>query len=618
MVKEDSRRRAYLQRISLAAGTVLFVAGLVFRFPRPLNFYVFLAAYLLTGGQILWQAARNIVKGEVFDENFLMAVATIGAFAIGEYAEGVAVMLFYRIGEFFEDLAVGRSRRSISALMDLRPDSASLLVGDNVQKVAPEEVAVGERILVRPGEKVPLDGRVTEGTSSVDTSALTGESVPRRVEPGAEVLAGFVNGGGLLTVKTEKVFGESSLAKIMDLVRNAETRKAPAEKFITKFARYYTPAVVFSALALAVVPPLVLGGANFTEWIYRALTFLVVSCPCALVISVPLSYFAGIGGASKQGVLIKGSNYLEALNQIDTVVFDKTGTLTKGNFQVTQVLPAEGFKKEDILDYTAHAELYSSHPVAVSIRDAFGSEPDAQRVSDYEEIAGKGIRARVDGKPVLAGNAGLMASERIPVPKPETAGTAVYLAVGRQFAGMILIADELKPDSAQTVCGLKSAGVRRTAMLTGDRKETGENVARKLGIDSVYSELLPEQKVERLEQLAHEVPQGKKLMFVGDGINDAPVLARADIGVAMGALGSDAAIEAADIVLMTDEPSCLLSALRIAKKTKRIVRQNIGFTIAVKITILVLAALGLATMWAAVFGDVGVTILAVLNAARAV
>ena len=618
MVKEDSRRRAYLQRISLAAGTVLFVAGLVFRFPRPLNFYVFLAAYLLTGGQILWQAARNIVKGEVFDENFLMAVATIGAFAIGEYAEGVAVMLFYRIGEFFEDLAVGRSRRSISALMDLRPDSASLLVGDNVQKVAPEEVAVGERILVRPGEKVPLDGRVTEGTSSVDTSALTGESVPRRVEPGAEVLAGFVNGGGLLTVKTEKVFGESSLAKIMDLVRNAETRKAPAEKFITKFARYYTPAVVFSALALAVVPPLVLGGANFPEWIYRALTFLVVSCPCALVISVPLSYFAGIGGASKQGVLIKGSNYLEALNQIDTVVFDKTGTLTKGNFQVTQVLPAEGFKKEDILDYTAHAELYSSHPVAVSIRDAFGSEPDAQRVSDYEEIAGKGIRARVDGKPVLAGNAGLMASERIPVPKPETAGTAVYLAVGRQFAGMILIADELKPDSAQTVCGLKSAGVRRTAMLTGDRKETGENVARKLGIDSVYSELLPEQKVERLEQLAHEVPQGKKLMFVGDGINDAPVLARADIGVAMGALGSDAAIEAADIVLMTDEPSCLLSALRIAKKTKRIVRQNIGFTIAVKITILVLAALGLATMWAAVFGDVGVTILAVLNAARAV
>ncbi len=618
MEKGDSRRRKYLQRISLAAGTVLFAAGLIFRLSKPLNFYVFLAAYLLTGGQILWQAARNIVKGEVFDENFLMAVATIGAFAIGEYAEGVAVMLFYRIGEFFEDLAVGRSRRSISALMDLRPDSASLLVGDNVQKVAPEEVAVGERILVRPGEKVPLDGRVTEGTSSVDTSALTGESVPRRVEPGAEVLAGFVNGGGLLTVKTEKVFGESSLAKIMDLVRNAETRKAPAEKFITKFARYYTPAVVFSALALAVVPPLVLGGANFTEWIYRALTFLVVSCPCALVISVPLSYFAGIGGASKQGVLIKGSNYLEALNQIDTVVFDKTGTLTKGNFQVTQVLPAEGFKKEDILDYTAHAELYSSHPVAVSIRDAFGSEPDAQRVSDYEEIAGKGIRARVDGKPVLAGNAGLMASERIPVPKPETAGTAVYLAVGGQFAGMILIADELKPDSAQTVCGLKSAGVRRTAMLTGDRKETGENVARKLGIDSVYSELLPEQKVERLEQLAHEVPQGKKLMFVGDGINDAPVLARADIGVAMGALGSDAAIEAADIVLMTDEPSCLLSALRIAKKTKRIVRQNIGFTIAVKITILVLAALGLATMWAAVFGDVGVTILAVLNAARAV
>lgn len=618
MEKGDSRRRKYLQRISLAAGTVLFAAGLIFRLSKPMDFFVFLAAYLLTGGQILWQAAKNIAKGEVFDENFLMAVATIGAFAIGEYAEGVAVMLFYRIGEFFEDLAVARSRRSISALMDLRPDSASLLVGDSVQKVAPEEVAVGERILVRPGEKVPLDGRVAEGTSSVDTSALTGESVPRRVEPGAEVLAGFVNGGGLLTVKTEKVFGESSLAKIMDLVRNAETRKAPAEKFITKFARYYTPAVVFSALALAVVPPLVLGGASFTEWIYRALTFLVVSCPCALVISVPLSYFAGIGGASKQGVLIKGSNYLEALDQIDTVVFDKTGTLTKGNFQVTQVLPAEGFKKEDILDYTAHAELYSSHPVAVSIRDAFGSEPDAQRVSDYEEIAGKGIRARVDGKPVLAGNAGLMASEKISVPKPETAGTAVYLAVGRQFAGMILIADELKPDSAQAVSGLKSAGVRRTVMLTGDRKETGENVARKLGIDSVYSELLPEQKVERLEQLAHEVPQGKKLMFVGDGINDAPVLARADIGVAMGALGSDAAIEAADIVLMTDEPSCLLSALRVAKKTKRIVRQNIGFTISVKITILVLAALGLATMWAAVFGDVGVTILAVLNAARAI
>ena len=612
----DARKQLF-RRIGLAAGAVVFALGMLLRLPQPAEFALFLAAYLLVGGEIVWKALRNIAKGRVFDEYFLMSVASIGAFAIGEGAEGVAVMLFYRVGDFLQELAVDRSRNSISALMDIRPDYANLKTEDGVKKVSPEEVGVGDLILVRPGEKIPLDGRVTDGKSSVDTSALTGESLPRDVEPGTGVLSGSVNKNGLLTVEVTKEFGESTVSKILDLVQNASSRKAPTEQFITKFARWYTPIVVFAAAALAVVPPLVVPGTDFSAWLGRALTFLVVSCPCALVISIPLGFFGGIGGASKKGILVKGSNYLEALNSVDTVVFDKTGTLTKGNFKVTKVSPKNGWTREQLLDYAAHAELHSDHPIAVSVREALGSEPDAERVTDYEEISGRGVRAKVDGKEVLAGSAGLLDSERVTRNSPEEDGTAVYLSVGGSYAGSITISDEIKPDSARAISGLKAAGVRRTVMLTGDRRETGEKVAGELGLDSVYAELLPQQKVERVEELQKEAPAGGKVVFVGDGINDAPVLARADVGVAMGGLGSDAAIEAADVVLMTDEPSRLETAIRIARHTRMIVRQNIVFALGVKIAILILATFGLANMWEAVFGDVGVALIAVLNSTRA-
>lgn len=606
-----------LRRIFLAAGAALFLIGMFFPFPRPVKISVFLVSYLLVGGEVVLRAIKNIAKGEVFDENFLMSVATVGAFGIGDFAEGVAVMLFYQVGEFFQDLAVNRSRKSISALMDIRPDYANLKVGGEVKKVSPEEVEIGDFILVRPGEKVPLDGKVVEGKSSVDTAALTGESLPRDVEPGTDILSGSVNKSGVLTVKVTKKFGESTVTKILDLVQNAGSRKAPTENFITKFAKYYTPVVVFAALVLAIIPPLVLPGASFSSWINRALTFLVVSCPCALVISIPLSFFGGIGAASKKGILVKGSNYLEALNKVDTVVFDKTGTLTRGNFKVTQVNAVKEWTREEILSYAAHAELYSNHPIAASIREAYGKEPDPSQIAGYEEISGKGVRVKVKGDKVLAGNGRLMETEHVDWQPSESGGTVVYLAVNGSFAGSVVISDEIKPDSMQAVQNLKAAGVRQTVMLTGDSKAVGEKVAKELGLDSVYAELLPQQKVEQMEQLSRQAASGGKIVFVGDGINDAPVLARADVGVAMGGLGSDAAIEAADVVLMTDEPSKLVTAIRIAKKTRSIVWQNIVFALGVKIIILVLAAFGIATMWEAVFGDVGVTILAVFNAIRA-
>ena len=605
-----------LTHIGLAVGTVLFAVGLIFTFPNQVEFVIFLVAYLLAGWEVLFRAIRNIIKGQVFDENFLMSIATIGAFAIGQYPEGVAVMLFYQAGELLQDIAVNRSRKSISSLMDIRPDYANLKVGDEIRKVTPEEVGIGDLIVVKPGEKIPLDGKVVEGKSSLDTSALTGESLPRDVEVGGAALSGAVNKSGLLTIEVTKEFGESTVSKILDLVQNASSQKAPTENFITKFARYYTPVVVFAALALAVIPPLVVPGATFAQWISRGLIFLVVSCPCALVVSIPLGFFGGIGGASKNGVLVKGSNYLEALNNVDTVVFDKTGTLTKGNFKVTEIKTVNSFPEDDVLTFAAYAEGFSSHPIAVSIREAYGKEIDVKRISDYEEISGHGIRVKVDGRPVLAGNAKLMDSEKIEWSKEAVPGTVVYLAIDGKFAGYLVISDEVKPDSKEAISRLKAAGVRKTVMLTGDNRATGEKVGKELGLDTVYTELLPQQKVEKMEGLVKEVVAGKKLVFVGDGINDAPVLARADVGVAMGGLGSDAAIEAADVVLMTDEPSKLVNAIRIAKRTRKIVMQNIIFALAVKAVFLALGAFGIANMWEAVFGDVGVTVIAVLNATR--
>ena len=603
------------KKVFFITGAVLFALGLFLTMPQNVKLIVFLMSYLFTGGDVLLDTLRNILKGQVFDEKFLMCLATIGAFCTGQYAEGVAVMLFYRVGEYFEDLAVDHSQKSIASLMDIRPDSANLKKDGKVEKVSPQNVSVGDMILVRPGERIPLDGIVVEGKSFIDTSALTGESVPRSVVPGKEVLSGSVNKGGVVTVKVTKEYGESTATKILDLVQNAASQKAPTEKFITKFAKVYTPVVVFSALALALLPPLLIPGAVFSDWINRALTFLVVSCPCALVISVPMSFFGGIGAASQKGILVKGSNYLEALNRVNTAVFDKTGTLTRGTFRVTKEAPAEGVSNDSLLDLAAHAELYSSHPIALSIREAYGKEPDASRVSDYEEITGKGVRAKIDGRPVLAGKATLLDGEQIPHPEPEKEGTIVFLAADGRFFGYLIISDELKPDSAGTISGLESSNIH-TVMLTGDSRAVGERTADRLGIKVFYTDLLPQQKVEITQELKQELPAGGKLLFVGDGINDAPVLTSADIGVAMGGLGSDAAIEAADVVLMTDEPSKLITAIQIARKTHAIVQQNIIFALFVKLLILVLAAFGIATMWAAVFGDVGVTVIAVLNSIR--
>ena len=575
---------------------------------------VFLVPYLIAGYSVLWNAAGNIVRGQIFDENFLMALATIGALIIGEYPEAVFVMVFYEVGQLFEHVAVGKSRRSIAALMDIRPDFANLERDGGLQCVDPEEVEPGSVIVVKPGEKIPLDGTVLEGHSSLDTMALTGEPVPRDVEPGDGVVSGCISLSGLLRIRTEKTFGESTVSRILDLVENSAANKSRSEAFITRFARWYTPAVVLAALLLAVVPPLVAG--EWSKWIHQALVFLVVSCPCALVLSVPLTFFGGIGGASRCGILVKGSNYLEALAKTDVVVFDKTGTLTKGTFRVTAVHPVEG-TPEALLETAALAECYSDHPISRSLLEACGGQVDRSRTGHTEELSGRGIRAVVDGRTVLAGNGKLMAEAGVACPPCEQAGTMVYVAADGRYLGHIVISDQLKDDAAETIAGLKAQGVRKTVMLTGDRREVGEAVGRELGLDEVHAELLPGDKVELVERLLQKKPAGGKLAYVGDGINDAPVLSRADIGIAMGALGSDAAIEAADVVLMDDKPSKLVLAMQISKKTNRIVRQNIVFALAVKAAVLLLGVFSRASLWEAVFADVGVLVIAICNATRA-
>ncbi len=599
----------------IGASAALLLLAILMPDGGILQTLLFVSSYVLVGGEILLRAARNIRRGRIFDENFLMSIATIGAIIIGEFPEGVAVMLFYQVGELFQSIAVESSRKSISDLMDIRPDFANLLEGEEEVKVSPDEVRIGDVILVRPGEKMPLDGIVLEGTSAMDTSALTGESIPREVSKESEVLAGFINRNGLLKIKVTKTYGESTVSKILELVENASSKKAPTENFITKFARYYTPFVVVSALLIALIPPLVTGGA-FSEWIYRALVFLVISCPCALVVSIPLGFFGGIGGASRKGILIKGGNYLEALNQVDTVVFDKTGTLTKGRFELTELKAYNAFTEEELLEAAAYAESFSTHPIAESILKAYGKEVKKALVTSYDEIAGHGVAANIHKKTVLAGNRRLMEKENISFEEVDSIGTVVYVALDGVFAGHLIISDEIKSDAKEAISSLKAHGIKRIIMLTGDLKAVGDKIGEILGIDEVYSELLPQDKVAKLEALQEERKNKGKIIFVGDGINDAPVLARADIGFAMGALGSDAAIEAADVVLMTDEPKRIETALKIAQRTRDIVWQNIIFALGVKGVFLLLGAIGIATMWEAVFADVGVTVIAVINAMR--
>ena len=607
------RQKKQLARIF----TALFLFLLAFLLPwqglgRLLGF---LAVYALIGWDILWRALQTIFRGQVFDENFLMSVATVGAFLLGEYPEGVAVMLFYQIGEWFQNYAVSQSRRSIAGLMDIRPDYAHVKRDEQWVKTDPEEVRVGDIIMIKPGEKVPLDGRVLEGSSALNTAALTGESLPRDVMPQSEVISGCINLTGNLIVQVSKEYGQSTVAKILDLVENASAKKAKTENFITKFARYYTPSVVIAAVLLAVLPPLLLPSASFAVWVARALTFLVISCPCAVVISVPLSFFGGIGAASKSGVLVKGSNYLEALAKAEIVVFDKTGTLTKGAFTVTGMHNA-GVTGGQLLELAAYAESFSNHPIALSIRNAYGQELDLRRVTQTEEIPGRGIRAVIDGQTVFAGNIELMRTAGIPAPEEEFAGTAVYVAAAGQYAGSLRIEDEIKADAMAIVSRLRALHIKQIVMLTGDKKAIGEKVAAQIGLDQAYTELLPTDKVAKMEELLKQKSARGKLVFVGDGVNDAPVLARSDIGIAMGGLGSDAAIEAADVVIMTDELAKIPVVMRIARQTLRIAKQNIVFALGVKFLVLLLGAAGIATMWAAVFADVGVSVIAILNAIR--
>ena len=589
---------------------------MIIALPLWLKMLAFLSAYLLSGGDVLLRALKNIFKGEVFDENFLMGIATLGAFAIGEYPEAVMVMVLYQTGEYFQHRAVEKSKKSISDLMDIRPDYANLATADGLKKVSPTDVKIDDMIVVKTGEKIPLDGVVIEGEAAVDTSALTGESALRSLKAGNETLSGCINTNGFLKIRVTKPFGESTVSKILKLVENASAKKAKTENFITKFARYYTPAVVAGAVLLAVVPPLILDGAVFSVWFQRALTFLVISCPCALVISIPLSFFAGIGGASKNGVLIKGGNYIELLSNTDTVVFDKTGTLTKGSFEVTQLVTQDGIKKEELLKYAAMAEYYSNHPIALSLKKAYGLEIDRDAVKDVEEIAGNGVKANVEGKIILAGNDGLLEKFNIGYTKMAESGTVIYVACDGKFLGYIVISDVPKDDASKAVESLKKSKIT-TVMLTGDTNAAAVYTAQKLGLDKVYSQLLPADKVEKLETLLEEKAENKSVVFVGDGINDAPVLARADVGAAMGALGSDAAIEAADIVIMDDKPSKVAFAIKLAKKTMAIVKQNIVFAIGTKVLFLILGAMGFVTMWGAVFADVGVSFIAILNAMRA-
>lgn len=603
--------------IKILTSVALFLIALFVPFKNVwINNCIYIISYLIVGLEVVIEAVENIFKGEIFDENFLMAIATIGAFAVGEFPEAATVMILYQIGELFQDYAVDKSRKSISSLMDIRPDYANVKRENEVLKVSPEEVKIGELIVVKPGEKVPLDGEIVEGKSMLDTSSLTGESMPQDANTGDNVLSGCINKSGLLTIKTTKEFGESTVSKILDLVENASNKKSKSENFITKFAKYYTPAVVIIAVILAVIPPIIIKDAVFTDWLYRALTFLVVSCPCALVISIPLGFFGGIGGASKEGILVKGSNYLEALAQTEIVVFDKTGTLTQGIFEV-QKIEAFGIEKEKLLELAAYAENHSNHPISLSVKDAYKNKIDMQKITQTEEIAGLGVKAIIDGRQVLVGNDKLMEQAKINYEKSTDIGTILYVAIDNKFAGYIVIADKIKEDAKMAIEVLKKNGIKKTVMLTGDKKQVGEHVADILGLDEVYTELLPDGKVEKVEELLKQKSEKGKLVFVGDGINDAPVLALADIGIAMGGLGSDAAIEAADVVIMTDEPSKIGNAMKISKKTMRIVRENIIFSLAVKLVVLILAAYGLSTMWAAVFADVGVSVIAILNSLRA-
>lgn len=617
---EEFSLRKELTPIVIA--TVLFLIGLIFNeslhnTPYAIAEYaVLIPAYLISGWSVLSTAGRNILRGRIFDENFLMTIATLGAIAIHEIPEAVAVMLFFQVGELFQDYSVGRSRKSIKALLEVRPDTANLKADGEIREVSPESVSVGDVVVVRPGEKVPLDGEILEGKSQMDTSALTGESVPRTVAVGETVLSGMINQSGVLTVRVTKAFNESSISRILELVENASSKKADTEKFITRFARYYTPVVVFLSLAIAILPPLLIPGAAQSIWTYRALVLLVISCPCGLVISIPLGYFGGIGGAAKRGILVKGSTFLDALTQVNTVVLDKTGTLTKGNFRVSEVIPQNGFKKHQLLELAAQVESQSNHPVAQSIQQAYGKPIDSSGLKDYEEIAGHGIQARLDGRTVLAGNDRLLHRENIPHDVCDVEGTVAHLAVDGVYSGRIIIADELKEDAVEAINALKQQGIQ-TVMLTGDSQSVADTVAQKLGLDQYRAELLPEDKVDALEGFLQSASKAKKkVVFVGDGINDAPVIARADVGMAMGGLGSDAAIETADVVIMTDAPAKVAEAIALARRTLRIVWQNIILAMGVKAIFIALGAIGLATLWEAVFADVGVALLAILNAGR--
>ena len=637
--------------IKIIIALILFIFAMAVKFENVwINNSIFILSYIIVGFEILRKAERNIFRGKVFDENFLMAIATIGAFAIGEFPEAVAVMLFYQIGELFQSYAVDKSRKSIASLMDIRPDYANAYRNGNLEKVDPDEVQIGETIVIKPGEKVPLDGRIIEGNTNLDTKALTGEALPREVGKGEDILSGCINLNGTIKVEVTKKFGESTVSKILDLVENASSKKSKSENFITKFARYYTPAVVIIAVVLAIVPPLIIEEASFQDWLYRALSFLVVSCPCALVISIPLSFFGGIGGASKMGILVKGSNYLEALANTEIAVFDKTGTLTEGVFEVQKVevakndnqIETKGFvqnnteasislnnemesartytsliTQEELLKIASYAENYSNHPISKSVKKAYGKEIDEKQIINSQELAGRGIEAKIGEQNVLVGNEKLMNEKEIEFTKCNNIGTVLYVAIDGKYAGYILIADKIKDDAKNTIDELKKNNIKQTVMLTGDRKEVGEAVAKEIGIDTVYTELLPDGKVAKVEELLKTKSEKGKLAFVGDGINDAPVLALADIGIAMGGLGADSAIEAADVVIMTDEPSKIINAIQLSKKTMKIVKENIVFAIAIKIVVLILSALGISSMWQAVFADVGVSILAILNALRA-
>ncbi len=595
---------------------ILFLISMIIKFQNAwINNIIYIIAYAIVGFDIVKKAFRNILRGKVFDENFLMTVATIGAFGIGEFPEAVAVMLFYQVGELFQSYAVDKSRKSISNLMNIRPDFANVERDGKTEKIDPDEVKIGEIIIVKPGEKIPLDGNIIEGKTSLDTKALTGETIPREVQEGDEILSGCINLNSVIKMRVTKEYGESTVSKILDLVENASSKKSKSENFITKFAQYYTPIVVITAVLLAILPPLIIKYATFSDWIYRALSFLVVSCPCALVISIPLSFFGGIGAASKMGILIKGSNYLEAIANTEIIVFDKTGTLTEGVFEVQKVEPV-GISDKELIKIAAYAENYSNHPISLSVKEAYNEKIDETQIINTQEISGLGIVAKINEKNVLVGNEKLMNENNIEFTKCNDIGTILYVAIDNKYAGYILISDKIKKDSQKAIQNLKKNDIKKTVMLTGDRKSVGENVAQKLGLDKVYTELLPAGKVEKVEELLKEKSEKGKLAFVGDGINDAPVLALADIGIAMGGLGSDAAIEAADVVLMTDEPSKIVDAIHLSKRTMNIVKENIIFAISIKVLVLILSAFGLSTMWEAVFADVGVSILAIINALR--